>query len=954
MITKIFKILLLLLCISIPIHTGFAATSGKIVGQVTDSESGGPLAGVNILIVGAQRGSATDLDGEYLILNIPPGKYTVQISSLGYQKLIIENVEVNIDKTTILDAALAIQALQAAPELTIIAKKPVVKRDLTSSEVSVGAEQIAMMPVENFGDVVNLQAGVVNGHFRGGRSSEVAYMVDGVIVSDPYSNSDPFSRTTSNQVENAAIQEVQIVSGTFNAEYGQAMSGIVNVVTKDGDSDKYSGHAGISFGDYISSRSTEVGFYGGDEEQTFMNNLSPADMQDYTFSLSGPVPLTNRKITFFASGRSQNDNGKLYGQNIFSPSDSSNFSNANPDNWYIEKTGNNEFVTLDPFKKLSIQSKFAYTLENSSKLSYSIMRDNMEYQNLDDLNPDDQDENPRMFKYNPEGAYTQYKSGTNHILGWNQALSQTTFYNLNLSYTSNSYKYYVYEDPFDSRYVNPERLRDALNFAYYTGGQGMWHHEQETKKVGFKSEITHQANKLHQLKAGLDLQQYQLTMEEFEINWNTQSNSFEIFPVSSWNHNIYPEKTAESPIGGFPFNDEGFKPLSFSGFLQDKIEYDFMVVNVGLRYDYFHPDGLVPLDYRDPGNERYSYYDSDAGVYIDNLDPIQPLNEDGSFNPWRYKYRDAEASSQISPRIGLAFPLTAQGVVHFSYGHFFQTPPYQYLYENPEFEVISGHLSSILGNAELKPEKTVMYEIGLQQEIAEGVGLNVTGFYKDIRNLLGTEIFNTYDERVYALYVNRDYGNVRGITLALDRRMSMGISASIDYTFQVAEGNSSDPKDVFNNSQSDPPKETEKKVVPLAWDQAHTINGSFSFGNPSDWSIGLIGTIGSGLPYTATPFLEEEGVTNGERKPLQYNLDLKAYKILTIGGLNSTISINIYNVFDTRNENDVFTDTGRATYTLERTQAFNVQGYNTLDDYFAHPEYFSAPRRIKLGISFSF
>lgn len=932
-----------------------AGTTGKIVGTVTDAETGDPLVGANVVVKDTQRGAATDLDGEYLILNLPPGTYTVTFSNLGYQTVQMTDVQVSIDKTVHLDAELKPTVLQAAPTVTVTAQKPVVKKDLTSTEVSVNTEDIKMMPVENFGDVVQLQAGVVNGHFRGGRSNEVVFMIDGVIVSDPYKSSDPFGRETNNTVENSAIQEIQVVSGTFNAEYGQAMSGIVNVVTKEGSPTKYSGEISLAAGDYVSGRSIDVGYYDNQAGLlTYNDQLSPKALQDYQFSVSGPVPQMKGKLTFFANGRYLNDSGSLYGKRVFEPSDSSNFSSSNPDNWYIERSGDGKVMTLNPFRKYNGQGKLTYRFENGAKLSYQILADNMKYRNLDNLVPQDDVEDPRKFKYNPDGMYWQYGTGMNQILSFNQALSEKSFYTLNLSYTKNTYKFYVHENPNDPAYVRQERLQDAQNYAFYTGGQGMWHQDRSTRKAGVKFDITTQANKLHQLKAGIDLNQYSLQLEEYQLVWDDQLNKLKINPLSSWNHNRYPNKSADSPLGGFPFSSPGFRPLSFSTYLQDKVEYDFMIVNVGVRLDYFHPDAEVPTDLRDPGNDHFSYYDPAADTTINNLDPINPVNPDGSYNPWHYKYRTAKPVTQLSPRVGIAFPITAKGVLHFSYGHFFQIPPFQYLYYNPEFEVLPGQLQSRIGNGELKPERTVMYEVGLQQEIAEGTGLNITGFYKDVRNLLGMEVLRTYDQKIYARYINRDYGNVRGITIALDRRMSNLFSASIDYTYQVAEGNSSDPNDVFYNNQADPPRETIKKVIPLDWDQTHTVNFNLNIGDPGDWGVSFVGRMGSGLPYTATPFLKEEGATNGARRPAHYNIDLKTYKTWDLGGLRTTLTLNVYNLFDIRNENDVFTDTGRATYTLERNQAFSVQGYNNLDDYFTHPEYFSSPRQVKLGLSIGF
>ncbi len=918
----LFPLIVLIFMVAGP---SMAGTTGKIFGKIVDKTTGEPLISASVIVNSSNRGAATDLDGEYYILNISPGIYSVTASMVGYQPVTYTGVSISIDKTTTLDFSLDMMVLEAAEAVVFVVERPMVKRDLTSSESLVSSEQLDMMPVENFGEAVQLQAGVVNGHFRGGRSSEVSYMIDGVVVSDPYANSDPFGRNTSNQVETGAIQEIQVISGTFNAEYGQAMSGIVNVVTKDGDREKIEGHVSMGIGDYVSSQSLGLnsGFDPIPDRSNYMDDLNLSHLQDYQLNLSGPVPYSN-SVTFFTTARFLSDNGRLYGQRIFTPSDSNNFSDPTFSLDNVMRSGDGEVVSLDPFEKWSFQVKLTKHFESGGKLSYSILRDAMEFQNLDE-NRAHQDETIRGFKYNPDGNYQKFKTGQNHILSWTHALSNKTFYNINASYTSNTEKQYVHEDPFSSEYVDPRRLQDAQNHAFYTGGQAMWNVDRETRIAGLKFDITHQLDKKNQLKLGVDVTQYLLRLNEFQLLWDDIEQEVYINPPGSWNNQEYPDRDAESLLGGFPFSGPGHRPMQSSFYMQDKMEYESMIVNLGVRFDYFHPDGVIPNDLRDPASTR---------------------SEDN--------YREAEAHTQFSPRIGLAFPLTEAGVVHFSYGHFFQTPPFQYLYYNPNFFVRGGPLQTLIGNAELKPEKTIMYEVGLQQEIAPGVGLDITGFYKDIRNLLGTEIQNTYEQDRYARYVNRDYGNVRGITIALDRRQDNLFGLSMDYTFQVAEGNSSTPDKIFEDSQLDPPRETEKRVVPLDWDQSHTFNASLTLGEPSTWSVGVIGTLGSGLPYTSNPYLKPKEDTNGESKPMQYKVDLKAYRVINVSDMKFTLTLWVYNLFDRKNENDVWSDTGRATYTLENTQSVTVKGYNTLDDYLNHPEWFAAPRQVKLSLSFGF
>ena len=215
----------------------FAGTTGKISGKVLDSETNEMLPGANILIEDSHMGDASDLEGDFAIINLPPGNYTLIITMMGYKKTRIENIKVRIDMTTTQDVGLQPEVIEG-DEVTIVAERPLVRMDMTSALSSVSADEISNLPVQEIRDVLELQAGIVRSgnslHIRGGRSGEVAYWVDGVATTDVYSGNMGIN------VENAAIQELQVVSGTFNAEYGQAMSGIINIITKEG-SQKYNG-----------------------------------------------------------------------------------------------------------------------------------------------------------------------------------------------------------------------------------------------------------------------------------------------------------------------------------------------------------------------------------------------------------------------------------------------------------------------------------------------------------------------------------------------------------------------------------------------------------------------------------------------------------------------------------------------------------------------------------------
>lgn len=314
----IFFIVILILCIPL-----WAGQTGKIAGKVVDAKTGDPLPGANVFLEGTNMGAATDMDGEYFILNVPPGTYTVVASMIGYSKGKVVNVKVAIDLTSRVDFKLNEEAVEMN-EVVVTASIPIVQKDLTSTVEIVRSEDIKEMAVQEFKDILQLQAGITTGedgaiHIRGGRSSEIVYLVDGVSVTNPYDGS------LSVELENDAIEQLQVISGSFNAEYGQALSGVVEVVSKEGTKDF---HGGVSFysGDYISLKNDHLkNVHHFDDDNIFnnINHVSPTDIFNLQGNLSGPIPFTGGKVTFFTFARYLKNDGWLYGTRVFNPSDSS-------------------------------------------------------------------------------------------------------------------------------------------------------------------------------------------------------------------------------------------------------------------------------------------------------------------------------------------------------------------------------------------------------------------------------------------------------------------------------------------------------------------------------------------------------------------------------------------------------------------------------------------------------
>ncbi len=880
------------------IGTVGAGTTGKLIGIVLDQQTGDPLPGVNIVIEGTVLGAATDLDGSFLVIGVPPGTYSIRASMISYTDMLQNRVVINVDKTTQLEFRLSPTTLDLGETIEVTAERPLVKRDLTSTESSVGRETIESLPVDNFQDVVNLQAGVVNGHFRGGRLGEVAYMINGIPVNDVYSGDIVI------EVENNSIQELNVISGTFNAEYGQAMSGVVNIVTKEGSA-KLTGGVKTYFGDYVSTR-----------DNVFWNVENYNPIYDIQSDLSGAVPGFGKKLTFFASGRAFYNEGFIYGRNVFLPTDQSNFVPENPADRTVQSHGitypfSEELARqlIDESDPVSMNQSDKYT--GSLKLTYALT-------SLDKVSVEGivQDRSWRSysheFRLNPEGDYKYRQSSLTNTASWNHIFNQRTFMDLRYSYFFTRFNQYVYEDPFDPRYVSENRLQATGANAYNSGGQQMWNFDRSTTTNLGKLDITSQITNTHLVKFGVEGKQHRLWMHEFQV---VPELPLRIAPSTTIINNAYL-----------------FRPYEMSAFLQDKMEFDYMVVNAGIRFDYFEPDGVVPTDFTRPTTSSKEA---------------------------------ASAKWQLSPRFGIAYPISETGVIHVSYGHFFQIPLFEYLYTNPEFEVyplqsiISPPPQSLLntmGNADLKPQETVIYEFGLQQQLSTLYGMSVTAYYKDIRNLLGSEVKKTYQGDRYARYINRDYAFVRGITFEFEKRQSQGIGASIDYTYQISQGNASDPNTAFLDAQTDPPKETEKQMVPLNWDRRHQINVSLNLGYPGKYMVSVIGRYGTGLPYTATYQNIQTSVENSGRRPTEMNVDVHAYNNIQLFNIRFGLFLKIYNLLDQKNEIGIFSDTGRAGYTLEPLYAGGTRprGLNTLEQYFVRPDFYSEPRRIQVGVEFGF
>ncbi|MBT5363956.1 MAG: TonB-dependent receptor plug domain-containing protein [Candidatus Marinimicrobia bacterium] len=1114
-----------------------AGTSGKISGVVTNQENGEPLIGCNVMVDGTSLGAATNLDGTYFILNVPPGVYTLRASMIGYGTVRLNELLVIVDLTAKANFSLSTKII-SGQEVVVTAKRPTVRLDQTSMSAVVSAEDIENLPVTDVGDLIELQAGVVrdqNGgfHIRGGRSGEVSFWVDGVSTTDAYDGSSGL------EVETSGIQEVQIISGTFNAEYGQAMSGIVNVVTKDGGQD-YAGSMDFYIGGYhtyhsdlysisspfdtwksfsddndngqwdygeilydlngngiyddgesywdvngnnqwdgddgTESINNDVGYDGylgdyydanGDGNYTqpslgegngrkdwgehtfsledngytnYLNILNQSTQQiNFSGHLSGPVPLIPTKLTFYSNVRYFKSAGRFYGKNLFLP---------NGD------FGDESIVPLSPFQKASGQFKISWKPTSTLKLSLSTFLAQKQYRGYDSY-----------YKYNPNGLQWNYESDQSHIFSLTHSLSPKTFYEIKVLNFSTSYWQHLYQDL--SNVPNQNKILSASEFsnlnitdsisirsgydvysqtnrysysensngtysvidhadtegylasdAFQTpawsfgfGGTQNGRFSRNTSFTQFKYDLSSQVNSVHFIKMGILFKKYDIWANSKYINYKN---------VGEWSFSASGDTLGFNPLGGsrlYPFtpvinptyttshNYMRVYPIEGAIYIQDKIELNELILNLGLRLDYFDPKWKTPKDNRLPENRKYYLaatqhdtlvfwehefesdnsnitildsvtlegavklenlfssgvtYDSTLGTYQEAF--IDEINGIRSEYQWAYGYDETKSTFQISPRIGIAYPISDRGVIHVSYGHFFQIPHFSYLFDNPEFEISNNNNGGILGNAALKPEKTVMYEIGMKQEVAPLTSVDLTIFYRDTRDWVGISApIKKYPVGNYRKFENKDYANTRGFTIVLDRRFHNGFGAGVDYSWMVAEGTYSNPTDSFFDAQNN--QAPRLSMIPLDWDQTHTLNMRASIGG-KNWMTSIIGKYWSGKPYT--PEFKTGSVSgagafagfsdNSDRRPNVFNIDLRSSYQIHLLGYRATLYANIYNLLDIRNELSVWSDTGRATYTLtaKDVDATHPTRIGHLNEHLLKPEWYSEPRKVNLGFNISF
>ena len=936
--------------------------SGKIRGIITDAETGDVLMGANVLIQGTQLGAATDENGEFLILNVPVGRYDIVATYMGYQKVTIENVIITNGLTTYRDVEMPKVVLEGQ-EVVIVAERPLVDKNATNDIKVIRAENLENFPIRGYANVVQSQAGAImdaNGyiHVRGSRDTEVAYYVDGVLMNNPY------DRLQTGDISNTAMEEISYQPGGMSAEYGGFNAGVVNTVTKTGGSE-LSVAAEASTDEFLGRNDLKYGL----DTYSYGYNL-------YNLSVGGPVPMTDNKLRFYANAEYlyRADRSPRWGPTVV-PSvfdkniDSLIALNPEPIALYGTKPGNRT-------NNLSGTANLQYSLR---KLKLKVgghyfARDYRNY--LHDKAPFDVLNMPK----GTEDIYTGYLRAT-------YIPASNAYIELNANYYTRDWEYgdpIIWDDfedwtnpavvPNTTQWgILPVSKTELANFNTY-GRPQTWFYRENMDRMNLKLDATWQANSIHELKAGADV----------------MMNTVRFYDVGSRVANAVHQREVEAEAAGRQptteelilayrtgyANNAGWdifgdkivtsgenaprRPKTYSVYVNDKMEFRDMVLNVGLRVDHIIID---QKQLADPFN-----------VTLDENGLIAAEN-----------FEEGATYTELNPRLGMAFPVTDRTVFHLQYGKYTQAAPFDVTYVT--WSDLAGNLSqgnyTNSANPSLKPVKTTSYEVGFEQQLGNNASIDITAFYKEIRdqvyllNLLGAIPV------AYASYVNGDFGNVKGFSFDFNLRRTNRVMATMNYTLQWANGTGSDPNTQYNIAWQNP-EERPTYVAPLDYDQRHTVNMNLDFrtlaedgpellgGHPlGNFGINILWQYGSGRAYTPeTPITVVFGST-GSRFPVGAlnsahmrgfsTVDLRVDKRIDIGRLsldpyiwvinllNTEIFQTVYNATGLPNDDGWFTTLEGQKWAESNPVAAEWYQYRVAD-----PENYGWPRQIRLGLKLQF
>jgi outer membrane receptor protein involved in Fe transport len=906
-----------LLCVS---SARAQSVSGKLTGKVIDAETKEPLIRASVRIEGTKIGAVTDLEGNYIILNVPVGVYRVRASYIGYTDVTVEGVKITSNLTTRLDFSLGTKAKETAV-IDVIADRPLVEPSATTKTMIISNEQIMNSPVRGVQGFVGLQAGVIQPegsstiYMRGGRAGEVAFYVDGILQNNPLNNG------FAGNVSNDALQEI-VVQSSFDAEFGNAASGIVTSTTRDPSTDKYTGNVHLITDAFLPKRAYGTNQFGG-----YGYNLG-------NISVGGPLIPGFRDLSFYGLIEYQNleDRDPRQGFGVLPGNDLQQWNGVYKLRYELgngidlklggnftrtaSRSANDGSNQLDTRAAITENSDFVRD-EQGNIIDYSFVdRDGIAGTNTAHMERTETAVDQVYLRY------TQALTAKSYFTIQGQFLRQFTE-RMDNTFRRDFHSYKAQLDSVPSAF-------DAFGLFINTGRPLRRYQRELIQYFEVRGDFETQVSE-HNIKAGGQFRYHTYKFGQFDPSIDPRANvnninfigytpeDFGFEPLTTW-YNSYTTVTRRfDPNTGMPLvvdttlvrNSEIFdprvdrarNPIIASAYIKDRYGIKDFNVNIGLRFDYLNANTLA-------------------------IDLKNPLKPDGSIN-----FGDNRTIFVLQPRISFSFPVSEQTVFHAQYGRFAQMPQLQFLYDSRNTSAQRLRGQGIGRNPNLQAEITDSYEIGFQQMLGDATSIDVTAFYKETSNLLQTIRIQLESGLVLNYYGNADFGTIRGLDVTLRSNRFNNLNLSAAYTLQFAGGTNTDPTRFAEFYRRNSDAETAPTAIAaLDFDQRHTGNIQVDYRvGLNDKSMpevlrgfgaNLLIRFNSGNAYTPV-FANFDPVTqsgvsvarafkNTAYTPWIFRVDLRLDKSFKLfDKLNSTVYLWALNLLGNDNVVSVFPTTGQ-------------------------------------------
>ncbi len=915
------SLLIFLVALVIPFSV-FA--QGKIAGIVTDKATGEPLSDVNIVIKarmvdgqevamgGVLLGASSNANGEYFILNVPVGIYKIEFSYVGYKTQAKTNVKSELDLSTYLDIEMEEGVLEMGEEITIVAERPLVEKSLTASKTGIDVSELNnTLPINTIDDVIQTAASTFNGYVRGGRKFETKTLVDGVDVSDSYFSGgtgrlsvERYTQAIRTQdgennavgINQSSVQAIDILAGTFNAEYEAATAGIINIVTKDGGQ-KYSGKV------FFRSSAGGLGHKGPNVyawETDLYNAEKLAKSADYPDDIDKRYNWTPDKYSY-GDGRTMNTEisfgGPLGEKGGFFLS-----------NRYYNSNGR-------------FPGEFQRTITTSLKLHYNISRGikltgNMIVDDGGQLTGFYNRPFTQYTKFYMEGTPRNQKLGLMYYLNWQHTLSNKTYYEIKFSKNSkqteigytdgNNDGWIDYDEDGDfliidsvadvTKYYGDDTRRGFYvtspwndssaqtsfgNGVYKSNGPGYYYEDLKRSAMTLKFDMTSQVTFNHQLKFGFLYKKH--TIEDFK-----QKQQLSVF---------------FDPNYPFEQTDMKINPKEYGMYFQDKIEYQGIIINAGVRLDGWKSGGKQ---------------------YDDLYNPAEQVTDDwGKVSRADIRNTDPETVWKLSPRLGISHPISDNAAMHYSWGKFIQPPQFSNMYD--EYGTLSNPSLPNAQDVDWAPPEATAYEMGLQFSLGNDWGFDVTAYYRDIDNY-GSFGYQINTEAGYLYYFNTSFGyaDSRGIEVSVEKRPTGWLSGRMSYAYSYIKASARASaytldavtnRNAYTPDMGDIPLENrqymdtyERNVMggnsslSSGYDRKHKIGLTTLMSLPYGIDLTSLSDWASGFVYPVTATTEDTRLREQAVSKWTMQTDVRLSKWFTLSGSKKvSVFLEIRNLFDRTN-----------------------------------------------------